>query len=183
MKHIFNLFSKYKFVVVLVIIETIFLLNGCSTEKSTKIMSWMSEKAEVLDYQIQEYKLINEKSYEQEKLTSKEALDCLFEYLYGDGKQLGEVVFCDDDMIRYEWRSDTIGRVTYIQEAYYTSNGEYLLFELYNDLYSSDGTFIRTQLLNEFVINIYTRDIIECREFDEYECWKYSEDYYKYIAE
>lgn len=95
-----------------------------------------------------------------EKMTKKEALDTLFEYLYEDGKQLGEVKFIETERIGYEWIDESGSRKTYLCEVCYSQNGEYLIFELYNELYGSSGIFIRTQMLNDYAVNIYNGEVI-----------------------
>lgn len=114
-------------------------------------------------------------------LNKKEALDILFTHLYMDGEGLKNLVFVDDEEIAYRW--DTlVNTYIYLQEKGYSEDEQYIVFMLWESVFNpEDGTQYLWHWLNEFAVNVYTGEIMECMDYDEYGVKYYGYDYYKYI--
>ena len=129
---------------------------------------------------------------EQETVTElikEEALDAVFTYFYGDTKDMVDFTSyeTEDGRIGYTWNwMDIEDRPMFVLEKGLHTNSEgeeYVLFIVFSDLYDSNGGYIRTEIFQEFAVNMCTGQIIEFREYDYMGFWEYSRDYRTYILE
>ncbi len=123
------------------------------------------------------------------ELTKEEALDAVFAYFYGTTE--GMV-----DFTSYETEDGRIGYTWYREHNLYdpvlleqegtivNSKGEtYQCFILCCKLCGTEGIHYRTEIFQEFAVNMCTGQIIEVREYDYMGFWEYSRDYRTYILE
>lgn len=123
------------------------------------------------------------------ELTKEEALDAVFAHFYGTTE--GMV-----DFTSYETEDGRIGYTWYTEHNLYdpvlleqegtsvNSKGEtYQFFILCCKLCGTEGIHYRTEIFQEFAVNMCTGQIIEVREYDYMGFWEYSRDYRTYILE
>lgn len=126
---------------------------------------------------------------EEYNLTKEEALDLVFEY-YTDltDKMVGLSFFeTEDGRIGYKWNWEHIeDRPMFLEETHFFVNSRgdiYLFFEVYSDLYGSKGDYCRTEIFQNYAINMVNGQIMEERVYNELDMWEYSDDYRRYILE
>lgn len=121
-------------------------------------------------------------------LSRRDALDIVYEQEYANEPYLIDVSFYEtDDVIGYKWLTESnMSDPMYLTQRYstQTSQGDvYYFVTLGRDLYGSTGVFIRTEIYNEYAVNMNTGEIIEIRDYHEDGSWDYSQEYREKILE
>ncbi len=124
-------------------------------------------------------RLTDKKEWKQ--MTKREALDTLFDYLCEGGERPEEVTLFEEKVIGYKWTIESASWNTYLCEKCFSENGKYLIFELYNVLYDSNGEFIRTEILNDYAVDIHNGEVIPRKIDKEDGTWEHNEDYDKVL--
>lgn len=119
----------------------------------------------------------------QMKLTKEEALNLVFEHYTDLTDKMVELSFyeTEDGRIGYQWRWENIERrPMFLEEthSFVDSQGEiYLFFEVYSDLCDLKGDHYRTEIFQNYAVNMVNGQIIEERMYNELDMWEYSDDF------
>ena len=122
-------------------------------------------------------------------MTKEEAINIVFDYIRPDRETVRDLELTGQDgstRLQYTW-VDTWhdSSVNVLFERGFTVNSKnelYVHFTFGADLHGSSGDYIRTQIFQEFAVDMKSGYIIEEREYNEYS-WEYSEEYTKHIME
>lgn len=114
-------------------------------------------------------------------LTKREALDILLDYYLGE-KEVWDFSYTDWEIEGAKWKvyADDYSEA-YFQEAGFSYDNTYILFERWNSLCGVDGIRYRSEWLTTYAVSLYTGEIMECIEVDEYGIKNFTDDYHKHI--
>lgn len=114
----------------------------------------------------------------------KEALDILFSNLYSEEEDIlnpslyGEA----NGIMGYLWNTDTESEESLFLEEHMRSEDEnFQTYWLGYRLYDSNGDFIRSNIVNEYAVDLRTGEVIPLRIYNEDGTWDYAEEYWTLI--
>lgn len=125
-------------------------------------------------------------------LSIQEGLDIVFAYVGGEESPIIDIELRGKEenggRLRYVWNEEGHSehdRVISEQGYLITSdNTVYRSYLFAIDLYDSGRSFIRTELVNYYWVNMQTGEVIEQRWYDDSICqWEFTEEYGTYICE
>lgn len=125
-------------------------------------------------------------------LSIQEGLDIVFDYAVVGERQILDIELRGKEenggRLRYVWHESIYPKHdNVISEQGYiitSDNTVYRSFLYAISLNDSDGSFMRTEWVNVFWVNMLTGEVIEQRWYDESTWqWEYTEEYYMYIWE
>ncbi len=121
-------------------------------------------------------------------LSRREVLDLVYNAEYADSEYMIDVSFYEtEEIIGYKWYwYDTANNPMYLTQRDYILDSEGKVFgivRLGSDLYDSLGVYMRTEVYNEFVVDMVSGEIIEMRVYPEDGGWDYSEEYLEKFGE
>lgn len=116
-----------------------------------------------------------------ERMSKRETLDYLFDYLYVDVDYFLEVTFSETKTFwGYEFIFDINSNPSntwFLEDEGMRKDELYQVFRLGERVYDSEGNYMHTNTSNDFAVNRETKDIIEERVFDENGVWDFNEEY------
>ena len=125
-------------------------------------------------------------------LSIQEGLDIVFAYVGGEERPIIDIELRGKEenggRLRYVWNEEGHSehdRVISEQGYLITSdNTVYRSYLFAIDLYDSGKSFIRTELVNYYWVNMQTGEVIEQRWYDDSICqWELTEEYERYVLE
>lgn len=119
-----------------------------------------------------------------ELLTKRDALNILFSYLYSEEEEITDLSMYGEEngKMGYLWKKNFESSALMFLEEHKCSYDNYFqTFWLGCRLYDSNGDFIRSNIMNEYAVDLRNGEVIRLRIYHDNGTWDYDEKYWTLI--